>query len=284
MRRASFKPLVAAVVLAAVGVSACSSVTASTATIGVFTAFGAHPARAPMTPQWSMVGLGDSIPAGYACPGCTPFPELYGRQLTAATGSAVAVMNLGVGGWTSADLLRSLDAGQPDAQVVAASEVVTVTIGANDFYPALDTYLAGACGGADDLDCFTPVLPQLSSTLSAILGRVSELRVGQPTAVLVTGYWDVFPDGDVAAAVYGPQFSAASATLTRAANTIIQTVTERAGSTYVDLFTPFKGVDRQLDPTALLADDGDHPSQAGHQLIADLLARADLAPLTLPRA
>lgn len=46
MRRSSFKPLVAAVVLAAVGVSACSSVTASTATIGVFTAFGAHPACA----------------------------------------------------------------------------------------------------------------------------------------------------------------------------------------------------------------------------------------------
>jgi len=43
-------------------------------------------------------------------------------------------------------------------------------------------------------------------------------------------------------------------------------------------------VNGQLDPTALLADDGDHPSQAGHQLIADLLARADLAPLTLPRA
>ena len=36
----------------------------------------------------------------------------------------------------------------------------------------------------------------------------------------------------------------------------------------------FKGDDRDQDPTALLAPDGDHPNAAGHQAIADALYAA----------
>lgn len=232
---------------------------------------------APRTVQ--LVGLGDSIVAAAACPGCTAFVDLYGRQITAATGRPVSVDNRGVNGWTSADLLASLSGGGPASAAVADAKVITVTIGANDFAPMLDAYLAGTCGGADNVACFGPELAGLRSNLTAILRRIHALRAERPTAVRVTGYWDVFTDGDVATQAYGAGFQTDSTALTLQVNAVIRSVTQALGATYVDLFDPFKGPVGDGDPTSLLAADGDHPNQAGHQEIADTLALAGYAPL-----
>ncbi|MBC2641445.1 MULTISPECIES: SGNH/GDSL hydrolase family protein [unclassified Rhodococcus (in: high G+C Gram-positive bacteria)] len=238
------------------------------------------PAAQPQPEQQSpptvatLVGLGDSIPAGDGCPGCTPFVELFGDELSGGDALPVQVANLGVGGWTSTDLLDSLESGAYDADAVRDADVVTVTIGANDFYAELDDYLDGDCGGDDGLGCFAPVLPQLQTTLTSVLDRITELRDGQPTAVLVTGYWDVFPDGDVARGLFGPQFLRDSSALTLRANDVISEVAGAEGATYVDLFGVFKGAWGDGDPTGLLADDGDHPNQSGHQRIADALSSA----------
>lgn len=231
----------------------------------------------------SLVGLGDSIPAGDECPGCTPFVQLYGQQLAQARSAPVNVNNLGVGGWTSSDLLEALQPGGDDAVAVAGADVVTVTIGANDFADQLASYLAGDCGSVDGLGCFQPYLPQLRTTLTQVLERIAELRAGQPTQVLVTGYWNVFPDGSVAKDEYGPGFLTASAALTAEANAVIKSVATARGAGYADLVTAFKGADARNDPTGLLADDGEHPDQQGHQVIADVLAQ--IAPSTLsPRS
>ena len=259
--------------------------TAATISLVVTGAFGSPVATpghgrdggAPRTVQ--LVGLGDSIVAAAACPGCTAFVDLYGRRITAATGHPVGVDNQGVSGWTSADLLASLSGGSPASGAVADAKVITVTIGANDFAPMLDTYLAGTCGDASDVACFGPELAGLRSNLTAILRRIDELRAPRSTAVRVTGYWDVFTDGDVATQAYGVEFQADSTAITLAANAVIRSVAQARGATYVDLFTPFKGPAGDGDPTSLLAADGDHPNQAGHQEIADTLALAGYAPL-----
>ncbi|WP_345347571.1 SGNH/GDSL hydrolase family protein [Rhodococcus olei] len=223
----------------------------------------------------SIVGLGDSIPSGDGCPGCTPYVELFGRQMSADVGERpVRVTNLGVGGWTSTDLLNSLEVDRYEENAVGAADLVTVTIGANDFESELDAYLGGDCGGDDDLDCFSSLLPQLHNTLTSVLERIAELRQGQRTEVLMTGYWDIFPDGDVARRLYGPQFVQDSAVLTRRVNDVISSVAAAQGATYVDLFGAFKGAEGDEDPTSLLADDGDHPNQSGHQQIADALSAA----------
>jgi lysophospholipase L1-like esterase len=92
----------------------------------------------------------------------------------------------------------------------------------------------------------------------------------------VTGYWNVFEDGDVGAA-NGEAYVRDSDGLTLAVNAMIETETHRHGMVYVDLYTPFK--DKGND-TTLLATDGDHPSAAGHALITTLL---HTALLTAPR-
>lgn len=246
------------------------------ATIGVLLVPGcastAAPTAAPPS-SVSLVSLGDSIPAGSNCAACTPFGDLLGAELTADDGSDISVTDLGVDGWTSEDLLEALGPGGDQAGATSTADVVTVTIGANDFYPALGAYLDGTCGGGDDLACFSDVLPELRSTLTSVLDRIYDLDPGRPT-VLVTGYWNVFTDGDVARQLYGPQFVDDSAVLTRRANDVIADVAQDRGAIYVDLFSAFKGPRGDQDPTALLGDDGDHPNQDGHRHIADALAAA----------
>lgn len=241
---------------------------------------GATPSRVPLAsaPSWSLVGLGDSITSGEGCPSCVPFVDLYARQITRDTSIPVSVTNLGVGGSTSADLLASLSGELPAASLVRSADVITLTIGANDFFPQLDTALSGLCGGIDDLECFGATLSKLRVNLTAILQRIAELRRDHPTVVCVTGYWNVFLDGAVGARTYGPTFARSSDDLTRRVNAVIQQVTDTSQARYVDLYHPFKGETGDNDDTPLLADDGDHPSQAGHLQIAQSLASVGYAP------
>jgi lysophospholipase L1-like esterase len=71
---------------------------------------------------------------------------------------------------------------------VAHADLVTVTIGANDFAGAEGDYFAGTCGGGDGLDCFRTTLPDLRANLTAILDRIRALAAGRPIEVRVTNY------------------------------------------------------------------------------------------------
>lgn len=247
-----------------------------------------HETPGPLAPRaypdhksWTVLGLGDSITSGQGCQGCVPFVDLYGQRVRRDTSVPTTVINLGVGGWTSSDLLASLPDGEPAARHVHDADIIIVTIGANDFLPKLDTALQGGCGGADGLACFSSALTGLHDNLTAILQRIRQLRAEQPTAVRVTGYWDVFLDGTVADQTYGPSFRRFSSTLTQQVNDTIKEVSQTQDAQYVDLYTPFKGETGDDDDTPLLAADGDHPSQTGHQEIADALAQAGYAPLRI---
>ena len=57
--------------------------------------------------------------------------------------------------------------------------------------------MTNTCGLADRLSCARQRLLDLGRKLAAILGRIHDLRAGQSNAVLVTGYWNVFEDGDM---------------------------------------------------------------------------------------
>lgn len=242
-------------------------------------------ASTPSGTPLAVVALGDSIPKGYDCPDCTPFPELLGESLHTPDSATAPITNLGVGGWTSDDLLASLsaDPASATAAAVAAADVITVTIGANDFYPGLDSIAAGTCGGPDNLDCEADAIPHLQANLSAVLDGITALRGAAPVTVLVTGYWNVFPDGDVAAAQYGPDFLDASAALTSQANGVIAATAAAHHDTYVDLGDALAAAETTPgDITPQLTDDGDHPSQSGHHVIADALHNAVLTVRGLP--
>lgn len=226
----------------------------------------ARPSPSPsVAPVRSVVGLGDSVPAGTAC-ACTDFVRLVATSIARAQGSAATATNLAVGGETSSGLLQRL--GDPATRrAVRGADLVLVTIGANDFDS--DDVTDDACAAPTSAACYQADLAALSSTMREVLGQVGRLTDGQ---VVVTGYWNVFLDGRVGRA-QGSAYVRNSDALTKAVNTELQAVAAQGGATYVDVYRPFKG-DGDRDDTILLAADGDHPDAQGHVVIANAITTA----------
>jgi lysophospholipase L1-like esterase len=217
---------------------------------------------------YRVVGLGDSVPAGTQC-GCASYVEQVGQQAARQHAATAAVDNLAQPGMTTAGLAAQLRQSTV-AEQVADADLIVVTIGANDFDQNLLT--ATACQPATTLACYQTALMTQRSLLSAILDQITTLHTQSPGRVLVTGYWNVFLDGQVARG-RGTTYTQASNALTLAENALITSVSTGHAGTYVDIYTPFKG-DGTKDDTALLAADGDHPNAAGHALIARTLMQA----------
>ena len=224
-----------------------------------------------------VVGLGDSVAAAAGCD-CTSFVELFGDDMSKHNGRPNHTDNYAENGLDTVGLLAQLQ--DPTvAGSVARADLVTVTIGANDFARAEGDYFAGTCGGSDGLECFRATLPGLLANLTAILERIKVLAAGHPVGVRVTNYWNVFEDGEVAQEKHGDAFVRDSDQLTREANAVICDAADRAGAVCVDVDTAFKKASPGGDPTGLLAPDGDHPNQSGQDLIAAAVAAAGYAPL-----
>ncbi len=219
------------------------------------------------------MGLGDSVTSGFGC-GCRDFVSVYAQLTASRTGRAVVEHNLGASGLTTSGLRQMLRPGSAQAAQVAGADIVLVTIGANDLSTDLPAWLAGQCG----LDCFSDDESALRGSVRTVLGQVAALRGGRPTEVLVTTYWDVFVDGQVALRRFGHKYAAMSDAVTRLANREICAATAGTGARCIDLYAPFKGAGER-DPTALLQADGDHPNTKGHALIARTLADAGWADL-----
>jgi len=228
-------------------------------------------------PGLHVVALGDSVPAGSGCD-CTPFPVRYARSLATKLGHTAGINNDAAPGLTSGGLLATLGTGQPAAQDVASADIVLITIGANDFDPA---HADASCpGGA--VGCYDNQLAELSHQLDSILARLAVLRHDAPTAVLLTGYWDIWEDGQVAAGAGAPYVTTGDE-LTRQVNQRLRQAASTGSATYVDLVKPFRGSSGRDDDTGLLAGDGDHPNDAGHQAIAGALLEATPVAATRPR-
>lgn len=228
----------------------------------------ASPAPAVSLASAVVVGIGDSVTSATVC-GCTGFVESYAAHLPAADGGPARAENLGAGGLTAAGLRTLMTQPGPTPTSVAEADVLLVTIGANDLTPLLSRWQSSGCSKA----CYSPAVEAVGSDLGDILAAARSLRGHRPTRVLVTDYWNVFADGDVARASDGPAYLRWSDELTRALNVSICNAARNAGATCVDLYAPFKG-DGSKNPTELLAADGDHPNAAGNQVISSALLAA----------
>lgn len=214
-----------------------------------------------------VVVLGDSVATGTGCD-CRPFGPRLARLLARRMDRPVLVSTLAQDGLATVDLVSQLRNDPVTKSALRRASVVTVTISANDFDAAEAT---GRCvGAAGPTSCYDKDVRVLPQRLGDVLAAVTSLA-GPATTVLVTGYWNVFLDG-VVGARHGSSYQRTSAALTRRINDALRLAAREAGATYVDVYRAFTG--NGADVTALLAPDGDHPSAAGHQRIAEALADA----------
>jgi len=224
----------------------------------------AVPARPNAGRTERVVIVGDSVGTATAC-SCRAFGVRLAQLLARQQSETVRVATVARDGQTTAGLVEQLTSDAGTSAQVRAADAVVVVIGANDF-DADDA--ASGCAGAGT-SCFSDALAALPTSLDRALSQIRVLG-GAKARILVLGYWNVFLDGDVGSH-HGPTYQQTSDALTRKVDDVLHRSALRAAATYVDLYRAFRD-DGTRDDTALLASDGDHPSAAGHQRIAALLA------------
>lgn len=230
------------------------------------------PATPTATAPLSLLGFGDSVMAGAGCD-CDDFIAQVADGLQRWSGTKVETTNNGANGATTTDVLTELKSDGATGSEVSRADVIVLTIGANDLGPALAAWTRQGCTAA----CYQPQTADMARRLTAILSIIDARR--KPSAVvLVTDYWNVYEDGSVGDRDYGPGFLAWSDAVTRQANAEICQAARGAEATCVDTYRPFKA-DGSRSPTDLLANDGDHPNEAGTALIAKTVLAAAEAHL-----
>jgi lysophospholipase L1-like esterase len=231
----------------------------------------------------SLVGLGDSIPGAgsattYRCD-CVSYVNRYGELAEAALGRPVRVTNLasndGVGAHWLLERIRTDDAYRAP---VAAADLITLTIGTNDWQ--------GACDWPGEDACWAAGAASVPADIDAILTEIETLRAGNATAIRVTTYYDNYIDYPTNLTKIGDpngrmpqQFLDFYPPVLEAFNQSICNVAALHHVVCVDLHTPFNGPHHDQAATSLLLADHVHPNQAGHDLIANTIAAAGFAPL-----
>jgi lysophospholipase L1-like esterase len=229
---------------------------------------------APPSP-YRIVALGDSLAFGANCP-CPPFPARFSDVTADRLGVETDLSNFAVSGITSEMLLTMVRTGDRDAILrlvgqdpvagaprdirpdLAAADMVLLEIGANDFLQR--------CAGSFDPCAVTA--PGVAANVAAILDEVAALQGSHPYLVRMIGYYDFCQTGDA-----GPHPSEAQqcTDFLRALNAANSSVATQRSIAFVDLIEPFNGPGGTRDAGDLLSNDHVHPSDSGHQLIADLL-------------
>ena len=222
------------------------------------------PPSSTHTGPWSVVALGDSVPAGSAC-GCTPFPQLSAALLAAPGSGEVPTADDAVNGATSTDVLNAVTTDREVQSDVAAADIVEIEIGAND------VAYSAACGTT--ASCYEPTVPIVEQNVRAIVAEVRALTAARTTLVVLLDYWSVWLGGTYAAA-QGQAYVDAAAAVTGQVNSAIRQVAADTDATYVDVRAAFKGPSYTNDETRYLASDGDHPNARGHATIAQAVVSA----------
>ncbi|HEY9282517.1 MAG TPA: GDSL-type esterase/lipase family protein [Pyrinomonadaceae bacterium] len=234
------------------------------------------PAAARAQAAWQYTALGDSLAFGIDDPqGGGYVPRLRAHAQT-DTGVTVNLVNRGVPGWTSDDLLNALRTDQNLRAQVASSRVVTFNIGGNDVLNALQRYQAGTCGGADNQRCFGETVARFKSNWNAIIAQILALRSTDDTVIRTM---DIYNPVVNLLKLFGV-FEQAKPHLDDINRHIhLTSIANRIPVARV--YREFNGPNGDQDAGArgLMAPDGIHPNAAGHAAIANAFRVLSYRPL-----
>ena len=145
----------------------------------------------------------------------------------------------------------------PPLTIAALGDSVTVGTNCDCIaFSALYAKELSTARGSHATDCVQDQIDKRRQNIAATVAQIHTLRNGKPTAVLITGYWNVFEDGDVAAAAYPSAGFKATQKLTAEINRAIDDAAKAAGATRVELFASFTGAAAEGNVTNLLIEAG----------------------------
>jgi lysophospholipase L1-like esterase len=235
------------------------------------------------------IALGDSLSAGI---GASDASKMFVQLVDASLGSGMELLNLGVPGATSQDLLDGGKLDQAVAEITRRNgdtdpnndvQLVTLEIGGNDLLHLFSSLvLTGVCPdvetGFAKPECNSALRTTLDQYRPNLAAALDKLRAADPSlpVLLSTQYnpLEALPRlGDLGVlsleGMPNTQFP-------EGLNDIIRQVAQgRDDVTVVDMYQPFLG--RTL---GLISPDFIHPNDAGYQVMAD----AEISAIASPRA
>jgi lysophospholipase L1-like esterase len=225
---------------------------------------GDEPAGDEVPDPVRYVALGDSIAAGSAAD--TSYVDEYARWLEDETGTTVTVSNHAVPGWTATDLLTALREDDELRAELAEAHLVTFNIGGNDLLASLRGLRDGRCGGGDEQRCLDEAVAGLHETWEELLAELLVVVDGEPDGLRTMDlYLPTLPE-----TVRGAR-SVLQAHLDDV-NGRLAVVAEGAGVEVARVHDAFADAAEGPEDPELLAGDGIHPSDRGHEFIAEQLA------------
>lgn len=211
----------------------------------------------PQQDETTYLSLGDSLAAGVGAsdPSETGYAPLYRDALAREAGREVRLVQLGVGGETSASLVGGYPDG--DSQLVRAEEVLreapgavaTLSVGGNDLLRVAD---------APDAEREAAVA-RLGRNVDLILGTLRGASEPAPRVTVL--------------ALYDPLPGSPSGSWVERANAEIRRVAREHGTRVAAADRAFRGREAEL-----LSPDGIHPNDAGHRALAEAAARTQGPP------
>ncbi|RIK37992.1 MAG: hypothetical protein DCC58_17235, partial [Chloroflexi bacterium] len=186
------------------------------------------------------------------------------------------LINLGIPGAQSGDLLSLLRDNALVRSAVRSAEIITWNIGGNDLRAARERYKAGACGGSDEQACLRAAEAALYANWDALLDELAELTAGRTVILRSMDIYNPYVADDLADGSF-PIFQQ----YIDRANAHLRSTARSRGVRVAEVARAFNGADGMSDPVAagLIFADGLHPNDAGHALLAEALANLAFSPL-----
>lgn len=242
-----------------------------------------------------LVAIGDSIPYNdpMDCPGCTGFVDSYAEALTSEVGQPVTASNRSRhDGARTIDILEQLESDEALRDELATADVIVMSVGFNDQPPFEDahegcppavnegTSLPEAVQTAAETSqaCVDGAIPIIRGQLAEVFGHLRELAPDAEIATL-TSYdsWRGWPELEAMDPTTVDALYAAETYWFQQWTAVQCEEAEAARATCIDVYHAFNGPDGTEPAGELLAADYTHPSQAGNDVIRDLLVDASLA-------
>jgi len=236
---------------------------------------GSDPGPVGSGSTWDYVALGDSLAFGVGANTGGYVPR-YREHIIRDTDHQIALTNLGVPGWKSADLYNAVRNEQQFRSAISEAEVVTWNIGGNDLREARSRYTNGTCGGGDNQDCLRQALAQFRTNWDGIVAEIRSLRAPGATILRTMDVYNPFvaelkASGDLdELKPYLDQMNAHIAQSAQANEVPMARVYEA-----------FNGPNGEDDAGAkgYIANDQLHPDDDGYTVMAELLRDLGYGPL-----
>lgn len=221
------------------------------------------------TTTWQYTALGDSLGWGFG--GWVGYVPRYRDSIRIDTGNSVNLTNKSVLGWTSSELLNSIQTKSDFQTDIARAQVITWNIGGNDLLDARDQYINKNCGGIDNEDCLRNAVTLFRSNWDQIVTQIISLRNGDRKNLRTMDIYNPYVKEDKAAKNYDgtkTRFDVFRRYLDQV-NHHIHSQAFR-GYEVAKVYDAYNGMNHDIDPSVYgyICFDGLHPNDKGYIEIA----------------